>query len=502
MWERLVKRVSSRSNRSLSRRDFLVLASAAVIGACIYLLVSALTYRLGFPLDDSWIHATYARNLAQHGQWAFRLGIPSAGSTAPLWALLLTPGFFLHLSPLWWSYILGAMELFLLGVLIEVTARRLLPSYQPAFPWAGLFTTLEWHMLWAATSGMETLLQGLLASLVLALVLTSSRRYLAIGLLTGLSVWVRPDGLTLALPVVLVLLWRERSSRERAGALLLFLIGLGSLILPYLVMNLSLSGTPLPNTFYAKQAEYAAWQSRPLLYRLLELAIQLSIGPSVLLLPGAIAFLVEGIRRRHGGMIAVCLWCGVYCLLYILRLPPYQHARYLMPAMPVYFLIGFIGFWKLTDRPAGSAALRIARSSWRLCLVTLAAAFVAVGARAYGEDVGLIESEMVDTARWVAGNIPENAVIAAHDIGALGFYDDHRLIDLAGLVSPEVIPFMRDEGRLASFLDIHGANYLIAFPGLYPALTRSLEPIHLSGGRFAPAMGQRNMAVYCWSCPR
>ena len=36
----------------------------------------------GFPLDDSWIHQTYARNLAQTGQWAFVPGVPSAASTS------------------------------------------------------------------------------------------------------------------------------------------------------------------------------------------------------------------------------------------------------------------------------------------------------------------------------------------------------------------------------------------------------------------------------------
>ncbi len=137
----------------------------------------------------------------------------------------------------------------------------------------------------------------------------------------------------------------------------------------------------------------------------------------------------------------------------------------------------------------------------RLSLLFVTLGFVVLGARSYGEDVGFIESEMVVTAKWVAVNIPPQAVVAAHDIGALGYFDDHRLIDLAGLVSPEVIPFIRDEAKLAAFLDRRHANYLIAFPAFYPTLTGESQPIFTSAGPFAPEIGEKNMSVYLWPGP-
>ena len=73
-------------------------------------------------------------------------------------------------------------------------------------------------------------------------------------------------------------------------------------------------------------------------------------------------------------------------------------------------------------------------------------------------------------------------------------------MDLAGLVSPEVLPFMRDQTRLAAFLDERHVRYLVAFPNLYPDLAKQSVPVFSSKGAFAPALGGENMAVYCWRC--
>src|SRR5213594_5210074 len=46
----------------------------------------------GFPLDDSWIHLQFARNIAEGAGFSYNPGAPVAGSTAPLWTLLLAAG--------------------------------------------------------------------------------------------------------------------------------------------------------------------------------------------------------------------------------------------------------------------------------------------------------------------------------------------------------------------------------------------------------------------------
>lgn len=490
---------SSASSHRLSPRDYLALAVASLAGMALYLASSSAVYRLGFPLDDSWIHATYARNLAVNGDWAFQLGQRSAGSTAPFWTLLLVPGYSVGLAPLFWSYVLGLLTLIALGTIVEIALRRLTVTYRPKIPWFGLFLCLEWHMLWAAASGMETLTHATIATLIIATLISGSRRYALLGLLVGVSVWIRPDGLTLIGPVVAVLLLEPADRPRRVWNLIGFAIGFGALFVPYICFNLWLSGTPMPNTFYAKQAEYTAWQARAFIPRLGSGLLQLSTGPFVLLWPGLVYSALRVVRSRNVALGASILWCIGYVLIYAARLPAYQHGRYLMPAMPVLILFGFLGLLSISEQVRPANSRRILLSVWQASLAVVSVAFVVLGARAYAADVAWIESEMVDTARWSVSHLPTRAVLAAHDIGALGYFDSHKLVDLAGLVSPEVIPFIRDETRLAALLDDRKVGYLIAFPSLYPRLAADSRVVHTSGGRFSPPdLG--SMTIYCWRC--
>ena len=493
---------STKSNSNkLPSRDFLILAGAVILIAAIYLIASQVTYGIGFPLDDSWIHQTYARNLALRGEWAFRPGIPSAGSTAPFWSALLALGFLLRLSPYIWTYLLGVLTLFALAVISEWTVRKLVDSYRPRFPWVGIFIAFEWHFAWAAMSGMETLLHGLIVTTVLILLMTNSPRYLTLGLLTGLSAWVRPDGLTLLAPVLMTILLTEQNNRSRLTAIARYLIGFGTLFVFYLLFNLAVGGTPMPNTFYAKQAEYILWQTSPFIDRMGKLFLQLLVGPSLVLIPGVIGWLVKSVKQKMWGSLAALIWCVGYLVLYILRLPVYQHGRYIIPAMPIFFLFGLLAFAEFDKGKLFARYHWVGQTMWRASIAMLTFAFIFLGAQSYAKDVAVIESEMVVTAKWVAANLPPDALIAAHDIGALGYFDYHELIDLAGLVSPDVIPFIRDEPQLANYLNQRNADYLIAFPEFYPLLTESAETIFVTNSAITQTFGEKNMAIYQWKTP-
>ncbi len=479
----------------MKRRGLLVVA-AMLAGGALYLATAARMYGLGFPLDDAWIHQTYARNFARDGAWVFVPGRPSAGSTAPLWTVLLVPAYWIGANPLLWTYGLGILTLAALAWVGSRWFADRFPERQAWAVWVALGLALEWHLLWAALSGMETL--GL--ALVAAVVLLGLERGWApwlLGGIIGLGVWLRPDALSLLLPLGWCMVWQKRDPRRLAAAALQALLALGLLFVPYVFFNWHLSGALWPTTFYAKQVEYAVLRARPLWLRLAEQGLQPLVGVGAVLLPGMLIALGGDVRRP--ARLAPWLWVIAYLGAYALRLPvTYQHGRYAMPTVPVLLALGAEGAARWMKGRGNARWSWVLSRAWAGTAGAVLLSFLGLGARAYAADVAIIETEMVAAARWVAQETPLQARVAAHDIGALGYFGRRDLIDLAGLVSPEVIPILHDEAALARFLDEQRVDYLVSFPGWYPRLTARAEPVFVTGGRFSPQAGGENMVVYRW----
>ncbi len=142
---------------------------------------------------------------------------------------------------------------------------------------------------------------------------------------------------------------------------------------------------------------------------------------------------------------------------------------------------------------------RILKTAWQMSLLFVTIAFISIGSIAYGRDVAIINTEMVAMSKWVEENTEEDSTIAAHDIGALGFFGQREIIDLAGLISPDVIPIIRDEVKLEEYLDENNVDYLMTFPDWYPFLVTRADKIYSTNGVYSPAVGGENMVLYKWS---
>jgi hypothetical protein len=477
----------------------------AMIAVAGYLAFSAAAgYGLGYPLDDAWIHMTYARNLVQFGEWMFIPGIVSGGSTSPLWTILLTPIFLLKMNPILWTSIGGVIGLGTLAVLADLFLYAF-DEKQYGF-WIIAVVVFEWHLIWAGLSGMETLLQtvGNLAVMLLLTVVKKNNHpeyWFLLGLVIGGLVWVRPDSVTWLGPAFVLLMY-ESINQKKVRNMGWIALSFGFLLpfAAYLAFNQKVAGSFWPNTMYAKQAEYQSQLMLPFTQRYLQQLGLPFVGIAVLFIPGLIYLAYHAIRNKNMLLIVIFLWWLGMAGLYALRLPVvYQHGRYMIPAMIVPLLFGLAGTRQLFQ----SVKLnwiwnRRLQFGGQALMIGLQLAFYGMGAGAYRDDVGIIQTEMVQTAQWVGRNLPQDARLAVHDIGAMGYYGNHNFIDLAGLINPEVIPFIRDEVQLAIYLDAQKVEYVIVFPNWYSSLLDKKKVYYSTNELLSPAKGGENMSIFCW----
>lgn len=480
-------------------RDYFLYLIAAAGVAVLYTCASQQLFGIGFPLDDAWIHQTYARNLVLIGDWVYRAGVPSGGSTAPLWTAILALGYLLKIPALLWSAIIGVCLLAGIALLLQIWLKMqgLEISWCRALP---LLVVFEWHLVWSALSGMETLAVTLIIVLVFCLQEMHDVPLFWLGVVTGLAVCLRPDAVTLMGPVAWMWFFRSRE-KELAFWPGMIRVGAGLLLIlvPYLIFNRLVAGSWWPNTFYAKQTEYAVMRQAALTKRLL-IILQPFVGLNSVLLAGFLYYVITIFKARKWLALAPGIWASGYLIIFAWRLPVvYQHGRYAMPTIPVFLMLGIIGWKKISDLPQTAWAGRVISRGWIVAVSVLSIAFLFIGGHAFAVDVAIIETEMVATAKWLEANTIETDLIAAHDIGALGYFSKRDILDLAGLISPEVIPIMRDENALAGFLEENGADYLMTFPGWYPELVgNATERVYLSDAQFSIIAGGENMTVYRW----
>jgi hypothetical protein len=506
--------VSSRRIELTPRLRDALIVIACVIAQATYLLAARLgSGQFGFPLDDAWIFQTYARNLAESGRWAFVPGAPSTGSTSMLWTPLIVPAYLVHIDPIWWTFLLGLLTL--VGAALGA-ARFFEDDSNLVSLVIGLAVAFDWHLVWAAASGMET---GLFAALVVWFWVWLRRRAggedffkwqhgLLLGVWGGVLMLARPEGILLLAVGGLAGLLRpgKMAARLRWGAL----AGLGFLLilLPFVGLNVSISGTPWPNTFAAKQTEYAALRTLSYATRFFAQAAVSFVGPQVLLIPGLVYEVWNGVWRKPVDWLAIAplAWVVLHWALYAARLPvTYQHGRYAIPTIPILVIFGVRGMLRLARLSDPRRLVRLLSLTWVTAALLLSPLFMVIlGAPAYGRDVSFIESEMAATARWLDAHTPPDAVIAAHDIGALGYYAPREIVDLAGLISPSVVPFMTDSDRLLDFVIESDADYLVVFPEWNAAYQQMVSDPHLcwlwaadqSEGYVAIDSGVGPMTVY------
>ena len=93
--------------------------------------------------------------------------------------------------------------------------------------------------------------------------------------------------------------------------------------------------------------------------------------------------------------------------------------------------------------------------------------------RTYAAEIISTRNPKIELALWLKRNTPDNALIALHDIGTVGYYSGRKMLDLVGLVNPEVTGYYLDQQskrviplsqrNIIGFLKEKRPDYLVMF---------------------------------------
>jgi len=509
--------------------DWLWVGSALALGLALFWAAERrITGGVGwssFPLDDSWIHLQFARNLAEGHGFSYNPGTAVAGSTAPAWTILLALTFAaLGPNPAW------AKPLGVAATLCAAFAtRRLVRVWTDSWMLAlvgGVTTALAGPMVWGALSGMEVALAALLVTTGLAL--HASHKDETAAIVLALAAVSRPECLLL-LPLV----WLAGPIAPRRTAI--FALSIACVLSPWVLFNLATVGTPLPATASAKieggLIGFVSGTREPiatsLLWRPWHFEVEwarwlFSVNAALPVLVVVGLFALWRHRGRRDGLPASVLLLHPLgmALLAPYRGPSFQEGRYSIHLLPLAIAVALAGIGSLSAlvAPIRRSGDRPARGWRALVGPALAAALVAgalwalpAAASRYAWAVENIDDMQVRMGRWVAANTSPRALIALNDIGAIAYVSRREVLDVMGLVTPAILPYRKaGEAGVLRYLEHTCPDYLIIFPTWFPALAAMSDvfrPIHRIRLAHNTVSGGDEMVVYetpwnRWKSPR
>lgn len=392
----------------------------ALIGLALILRLY-LFLSIGYTADDALITFRYAENLASGHGFVYNAGEKVLGTTAFLHTILIALFVKLGISSFWAACLIAMVADAISGwILLRIFSEAPGPfSWLPACLFLFNPETLQWSL-----SGMETPVAILL--LLCATYLSSRERWNAAFLCGGLAILTRVDGIAVVGSLLVSYLVRYRKLPFRGLALVVLVL------IPWAVFGFLYFGSPLPNSAAAKWAlasHNTFWTPFQIFGKgFLHLH---TYGVFLLIFPLIGTWII--VREKHG-LLPLAVWTWGYAIAYSLAAGP-MHPWYYTPFYVGLGTLAFFGLWRI----AGSRKILVSAFTVAAIPLTVVLTVHKITEldlferqyRAVNRDAGL----------WVAQNTKKDAVFAIKDIGYLGYYSSRPILDLAGLVSPQCIPF-------------------------------------------------------------
>lgn len=476
-----------------------LLATLLLFVKTVFVIITPLRALAMTPwlIDDSFIFMRIARNLALGKGYSFDGLNPTSG--APLiWTLLTSLNHFL-LGPeaaakatIIESSLFGAAS----TVIVFYIAFK---AFNRRIAWgAFLLCSLSAPMLFNSANGMETSLFTFIGLLAVCLYLDKDKLtgrkchywYFALGSLLGVANLIRADAIFLAFAIVLLeglrLLKSEVAQRkERCVQILYLVVGVFLFTLPSLMWSLHVAGTLFPSNQIGRR--FLAWEGAisangsiiwPAYFqkiggKIIHLYILLTIMiGSVFLL--ALSFVSTLLRERTNQLTRLLI---MYVVTYFGTLAIYQgyfpdvHGlRYLnlaghLLSIPLVVFCNQIASFGRRTRFIQRALL----SAIMVGLVLSSFFHYEQLRRRIGwanemHMFPIYSNSEIDEwwsfLDWASHNLPKGTVIAAKDHGRLAYFTSTHIVDLAGIIDPDVIKSV-SRGDVESYLNEREAEYVL-----------------------------------------
>ncbi len=437
----------------------LVSENGSVITVALALLtVAQLWPYRHFAGDDAYITFRFVSNFAHGAGYSFNPGQPTYGSTAPLWVLLLAGLNRLGLEIPTAAHLLNWVFTVANAALFFRLASVYLGRNAAAVVATVLLVVDPWFVRWSL-SGMEN---ALALFLLISLLLTQAKRRnsgdvnVLAPILGALAALCRPEMSLLGGLLVADNLLFER--RRLLGNLLAIVGAYIAIVTPWVVYAISVFHSPIPNTITAKiTKDHVSALIHVVQYFATFWAFQ---GIAIVVVAAN-----RALRDRFAALFAhpwaiwflPVAWAAMLPLFYIAGGAPVA-GRYMVFGLPCYLLLGvaaWVVLWDRFPRAIGAAVLAtlllVGFVQYRYCWY--------ITKWPLGMDPRLIDAAL--TLKQVSNSTD---VVAADQIGVLGYYSERTVLDIFGLVSPEIMPYRKhpDQGPVWRYVHERGAQYVLA----------------------------------------
>lgn len=432
--------------------------------------------------DDALYYFAIARNLA-HGYGMSFDGIHSTNGMHPLWLLLITPIFALHLTQ--WGFIHATL---LLQTFLDVAIIWLIGSTvydllsgakesnrKTAAGAAALIYALSTLVIIRSINGMETTLAALLFVVWFRLYVRVVRgirgtrwtEWMFFGTITGLLLLARTDCFIVLIPIAFYLLATKWKAEWR-GMIVAFLVTC-VVVSPWLVWNIVHFGTIMQSSgeavpMLAWRKYYATYGPFILNYwHLLPDALRSVLKPfwyaafELPLLTIGYAIIARRKKLSHGERAIYLMIVGGMLLLIVHSLfRGFIRDWYVEELIPL-FLIGFgvsIG---------ANAGANEARASGRWAL---AAVIIILQLFLYRQPQYISQAVILESGIPKVQQLSEHYKIASFNSGYYGYFANRRgsVVNLDGVVNSDALAALKT-GRVGAYLDRDSVSYILDFKG-------------------------------------